>query len=102
MVRRLSTTLTAAAMLSLAALTAQAADDDALRLVMNCYTCHGTDGMSPGDMPSIAGKSASYLLERLRSFRDGTRPATIMNRISKGYSDAELEAIALYLGAGRG
>ena len=32
----------------------------------------------------------------LKAFRDGQRPATIMNQLAKGYSDAEIEAIATY------
>ena len=32
----------------------------------------------------------------LKAFRDGQRPATIMNQLAKGYSDAEIEAIAIY------
>jgi cytochrome c553 len=30
----------------------------------------------------------------MRAFRDGQRPATVMHQIAKGYSDAEIEAIA--------
>jgi cytochrome subunit of sulfide dehydrogenase len=35
----------------------------------------------------------------MKEFRDGTRPSTIMQQISKGYTDAEIEAAAAYLGA---
>ena len=30
----------------------------------------------------------------MRAFRDGQRPATVMHQIAKGYSDAQIEAIA--------
>ncbi len=78
---------------------ATAENDAALSLILNCYTCHGTDGVSPGHMPSINGKSSAYLLEQLRGFKDDSKQNTIMGRISRGYSDAQLEVIANYLGA---
>jgi cytochrome c553 len=36
------------------------------------------------------------MLEQLRAFRSGARPATIMHQLTKGYSDAQLEQIATY------
>ena len=30
----------------------------------------------------------------MRAFRDGQRPATVMHQIAKGYSDAQIDAIA--------
>jgi cytochrome c553 len=32
----------------------------------------------------------------MRAFRDGQRPATIMHQLSKGYSDAQIDAIAAH------
>lgn len=72
--------------------------DPALALVVNCFTCHGTDGMSPGAMPSLNGKTSDYLLEKLRGFQDDSEENTIMGRIARGYSDPEIEAIAQFLG----
>ena len=36
------------------------------------------------------------LADRLRSFRSGAVEATVMNRIAKGYTDAEIDALAQY------
>ena len=62
-----------------------------------CAACHGTDGRSPSTIPSIQGKSADYMMQRLKAFKAGEREGTVMNRIAKGYSDAELLAIAKFL-----
>ncbi len=68
-------------------------------LVFTCYTCHGTDGESPGDMPSLKGVSAEEIKEKLLAFRQDQNDPTIMNRIAKGYSEDEINRIADYLAA---
>ena len=71
--------------------------NSARALAATCFTCHGTDGRSVGGVPpSIAGQSKTTLLQSLREFRDGKRPATIMHQHAKGYTDAQLDAIAGY------
>jgi cytochrome c553 len=32
----------------------------------------------------------------MKAFRDGTRPATIMHQLAKGYSDEQIELMAEY------
>lgn len=77
------------------------ADDRAYRrteaLAFTCFTCHGTDGRSPGAIPSLCGKTADFIIRRMHEFRSGKREATIMNRISKAYSDEEIARIARYI-----
>ena len=70
---------------------AQMASDEVL--VNTCFSCHGTDGKSSGDMPTMSGKSASYIFNKMMDFRSGKKPSTVMMRITKGFSDAELKAI---------
>lgn len=66
-------------------------------LVAACFTCHGTDGHSAGGVPpSLAGQNRDLLLQAMKAFRDGKRPATIMHQQAKGYTDRELEIIATY------
>ncbi len=62
-----------------------------------CAACHGTDGRSPSTIPTIQGKSAQYMMQRLMAFKTDAREGTVMNRIAKGYRDEELLAIAKYL-----
>jgi cytochrome subunit of sulfide dehydrogenase len=66
-------------------------------LVAACFTCHGTDGRSVGGVPpALAGLDRQYLLQTLKDFKEGKRPATIMHQQAKGYTDQELEIIAGY------
>ncbi len=63
-------------------------------LASTCFTCHGTDGKSPGEMPSIYGVPAESLEKTLQDFKSGMRPATVMDRHAKGYNDEEIREIA--------
>ena len=71
-----------------------AADASPAMLANACAPCHGTDGMSPGAIPALSGKSADYIVQRMLEFRAGARQGTVMNRIAKGYTDAEIAAVA--------
>ena len=62
----------------------------------SCSACHGTDGKSPGAIPSINGKSAQFINQALSEFRSGTRASTVMGRHAKGYSNKEIKLIANY------
>jgi sulfide dehydrogenase cytochrome subunit len=62
----------------------------------SCAGCHGTDGASPGAIPNIAGKSAEFIKGALLDFRAGKRPGTVMNRHATGYTDEEIELIAVF------
>ena len=77
---------------------ALAQDPNAARsLSATCFTCHGTDGVSVGGVPpSLAGQNKVYLLQQMKDFKTGKRPATIMHQQAKGYSDEQLEQIAAY------
>jgi cytochrome subunit of sulfide dehydrogenase len=65
-------------------------------LAANCANCHGTTGTAQGAMPSLAGQQKAFIVEQLKAFRDGKRPATIMHQLSKGYTDQQIELIADY------
>jgi len=69
-----------------------------VNMISNCYSCHGTDGRSPGSIPSLTGKNAQQALLVLKEFKSGQLAATVMTRHAKGYTDAELEALANYIG----
>lgn len=68
-------------------------------LVNTCFSCHGTDGHSAGAMPSIAGKDPDYIERRLIDYREDRLQGTVMNRIAKGFSDAEIMRLARYFAA---
>ena len=69
-------------------------------LAATCFTCHGNEGRSVvGVPPALAGRDKGELLQALREFKEGKRPATIMHQHAKGYTDQQLEAIAGYFSA---
>jgi len=67
-------------------------------LAANCAQCHGTEGRTVPDsaIPALAGRSREELAALLESFKAGSRPATVMDQIAKGYSDEEIAALADY------
>ena len=93
--------------LLLAALGAQAQGNEpqqALRtrsLAATCAQCHGTAGraLPQAVVPGLAALPAPYLVEQMKAFKNGTRPATVMHQIAKGYSDAQIEQLAGYFSA---
>lgn len=62
-----------------------------------CASCHGTDGRAQPGMASLAGRTD--LQKILLEYKAGTRPATLMHQISKGYTDEQLGQIADYFAA---
>lgn len=60
-----------------------------------CGGCHGTRGASAGpSMPNLAGQSKQSIVDSMKAFKSGERSSTIMGRLAKGYSDAEIVAMA--------
>ena len=75
---------------------AQSAPDIAV-LAGPCANCH-SDGRTSGKIPPLAGRPAATLAELLKAFKGDTPPpgTTIMNRLAKGYTDEQLEALAKF------
>jgi sulfide dehydrogenase cytochrome subunit len=65
-------------------------------LAAACAICHGTNGWSAGGLPNLAGQPKEYLVRQMRDFRDGKRPATIMNQIAKGYTEDQYQLMAIF------
>jgi cytochrome c553 len=51
------------------------------------------------DVIPLAGLPASHIASQMRAFRDGTRPATVMHQIAKGYNDPQIDQLAAYFAA---
>jgi sulfide dehydrogenase cytochrome subunit len=87
-----------AAALALAAVAAHAQDNPVARsLAATCASCHGTEGRSvTQEVASLAGLPKEHIVAQMKAFRDGTRPATVMQQLAKGYSDAQIELVADY------
>lgn len=68
-------------------------------LAAACAICHGTNGVSAGITVTLAGQPKEALERSIKELRDGTRAATIMHQIGKGYSDAQVDALAAFFAA---
>ena len=80
---------------------AQAQDKEALyarSLAATCANCHGTNGKSVdgASVPGLAGLGKEYLAAQMLAFKAGTRTATVMHQIAKGYNDAQIQQLAAY------
>ena len=65
-------------------------------LAAQCANCHGTDGKSVAEVPSLAGQPASAMVQKMKDYRDGKLPASIMHQLAKGYSDEQVALMADY------
>ena len=65
---------------------------------ISCSGCHST-GAASSSIPRLYGRDAGDIAKAMAGFRDGSLPATVMNRIAKGFTDEESRAIAAWLAA---
>lgn len=96
--------LLAAGVSAAAPLAATAQTPDALyvkSLAATCANCHGTNGRTTegSAVPALAGMPREYMLRQLQAFRDGSRPATVMHQLAKGFTQPQIEQIATYFAA---
>jgi cytochrome c553 len=70
-------------------------------LAATCANCHGPQGraVDGSAVPPLGGMPREHLVTQLKAFKAGSRPATIMHQLAKGYSDAQIEQIAAYFAA---
>jgi cytochrome subunit of sulfide dehydrogenase len=71
-----------------------AAQAQAPLVAEGCIGCHGPGGTGIGGVPALAGRNADDLRAMLVAFRANERPGTIMGRVARGYTDAEIAAVA--------
>ena len=63
----------------------------------SCTGCHATDAKIETRVPRIAGRPPAEIVAAMEAFRSGRKPATVMDRIAKGFTDAEIRMIAEWL-----
>ena len=64
-------------------------------LASNCFACHGTDGHPSGGFDSLAGKSASEIVSKLKEFR--AKPdGGIMRVHALGYTEQQMWELGTY------
>jgi sulfide dehydrogenase cytochrome subunit len=84
----------AGAMLSVAALAA-----DAPPGATSCSGCHSPTATDTSTPPRLVGRDPAKMVAALQEFRSGQRKGTIMDRIVKGFTPEEIQAIAAWYGA---
>jgi sulfide dehydrogenase cytochrome subunit len=65
----------------------------------SCSGCHTSGPAAASPVTRLYGRDAGEIMTAMTGFRDGSLPATVMNRIAKGFSDDESRAIAAWLAA---
>ena len=64
-----------------------------------CAVCHGPEGRSSGMIPSLRDLDPNALHDSLRAYRSGERTGTVMNRLTQGLNDADIDAITAHFAA---
>ena len=79
---------------------AQQSDPNLGRAVAaTCANCHGTTGVSVGEVPSIAGRPKEELVRKMQDFKAGRTQGTIMPQLAKGYTDEQIDVVAAWFAA---
>jgi cytochrome c553 len=61
-----------------------------------CSGCHPSSARSPSPVARLAGRDRAEIVKAMQEFRSGERAATVMDRIAKGFTDDEIQAIAAW------
>ena len=65
----------------------------------SCSGCHATSKSVDTPVPRLVGRSPAEIEAAMQEFRTGQKPASVMDRIAKGFSADELAAIAAWYAA---
>lgn len=65
-------------------------------LAASCAACHGTNGNALHGNAVLAGMDGTYFTTQMLAFKDGSRPATVMQRHAKGLNVDEINLLAAY------
>jgi cytochrome subunit of sulfide dehydrogenase len=65
----------------------------------SCSGCHSANATDTSTPPRLIGRDPEKMVAALQEFRSGQRPATIMDRVVKGFTPDEIQAIAAWYGA---
>jgi cytochrome c553 len=64
-----------------------------------CSGCHPAGSGVDTPVKRLRGQDAAQIVAAVQEFRSGKRPATVMDRIAKGFTDDEIRAIAAWYAA---
>jgi sulfide dehydrogenase cytochrome subunit len=88
----------AVAIVVVSAATAFAASD-APPGASSCSGCHAASAGVDTPVPPLNGRNAADIVTQMEAFRSGQKAATVMDRLAKGFSEAEVQAIAAWYAA---
>ena len=60
----------------------------------SCSGCHPVSRSVDTPVKRLVGANPADIVGAVQEFRSGKRPATVMDRIAKGFTDDEIKAIA--------
>lgn len=63
---------------------------------LSCTGCHPIDPKVNSPVTRLDGRDAEQITEAVLAFKAGKMPATVMDRIAKGFTDEEIRAIAAW------
>jgi cytochrome c553 len=64
----------------------------------SCSGCHPATRAVDTTVARLTGRNPAEIVAAMAAFKTGQRPATVMDRIAKGFSDDEVKAIADWYG----
>jgi cytochrome c553 len=67
----------------------------------SCTGCHPASTRVTSPVVRLAGMDRTAIVRALQEFRSGQRAGTVMDRIAKGFTDEEVQAIAAWYAAQR-
>ena len=62
----------------------------------SCSGCHPASTRVISPVPRLTGMDRAAMVRAMRDFRSGQRAGTVMDRIAKGFTDDEIQAIAAW------
>ncbi len=65
----------------------------------SCSGCHPASQSVDTPITRLVGRKPEDIVAAVKAFRSGEKPATIMDRIAKGFTDDEIKTIADWYGA---
>ena len=71
-----------------------------MRYNQTCINCHGPAGKGAASYPKISGKEIPYIIDKLETYRSGTKigpNSALMIMMAKPLTDEEIANLAEYL-----
>ena len=71
-----------------------------MRYNQTCINCHGPAGKGAASYPKISGKEIPYIIDKLETYRSGTKigpNSALMIMLAKPLTDEEIANVAEYL-----